>query len=99
MLIPYFVWYLVSRFLSLLQGYLAHLTEQNLFVQVSSCVPALPDVETTGGSFPLTSMKKYLSYSEYITWKWVEGLHDGSSETIYIPTEANLPILEANRRK
>ena len=33
--------------------------------------------------------------SEYITWKWVEGLHDGSSEVIYVPTEANLPILEA----
>jgi len=32
---------------------------------------------------------------DYITWKWVEGLHDGSSEVIYVPTEANLPILEA----
>jgi predicted Holliday junction resolvase-like endonuclease len=34
---------------------------------------------------------------KYITWKWVEGLHDGSSEIIYVPTEANLPILEAGR--
>ncbi len=33
--------------------------------------------------------------TEYIQWKWVEGLHDGSSEVIYVPTEANLPILEA----
>ena len=32
---------------------------------------------------------------QYIKWKWVEGLHDGSSEVIYVPTEANLPILEA----
>ena len=32
---------------------------------------------------------------QYIQWKWVEGLHDGSSEVIYVPTEANLPILEA----
>jgi len=32
---------------------------------------------------------------EYIKWKWVEGLQDGSSEVIYVPTEANLPILEA----
>ena len=32
---------------------------------------------------------------EYIKWKWVEGLHDGSSEVIYIATEAGLPILEA----
>jgi len=34
---------------------------------------------------------------EYIRWKWVEGLHDGSSEIIYVPTEANMPIMEANR--
>jgi len=33
--------------------------------------------------------------TQYIKWKWVEGLHDGSSEVIYVPTEANLPILEA----
>lgn len=35
---------------------------------------------------------------EYIKWKWVEGLHDGSSEVIYVPTEANMPILEAGSR-
>ncbi len=35
---------------------------------------------------------------EYIIWKWVEGLHDGSSEVIYVPTEANMPILEAGKR-
>lgn len=35
--------------------------------------------------------------TEFIQWKWVEGLHDGSSEVIYVPTETNLPILEAGR--
>jgi hypothetical protein len=35
---------------------------------------------------------------EYIQWRWVEGLNDGKSEVIYIPTEANLPILEALRK-
>lgn len=34
---------------------------------------------------------------EYIQWLWVNGLHDGSSEVIYVPTEVNLPILEATR--
>jgi len=33
----------------------------------------------------------------YLRYLWIRGLHDGSSETIYIPTEANLPILEAGR--
>ena len=35
----------------------------------------------------------------YLKYLWIQGLHDGSSETIYIPTEANMPILEATRRQ
>lgn len=34
----------------------------------------------------------------YLRYLWIQGLHDGSSEVIYIPTEANLPILEAVRQ-
>lgn len=33
----------------------------------------------------------------YIQYLWVQGLQDGSSEVIYVPTEANLPVLEAMR--
>ncbi len=33
----------------------------------------------------------------YLRYLWIQGLHDGNSEIIYIPTEANLPILEAGR--
>ncbi|MDP7181285.1 MAG: membrane protease subunit [Candidatus Woesearchaeota archaeon] len=33
----------------------------------------------------------------YIRYKFVEGLNDGNTEVIYVPTEANLPILEATR--
>ena len=35
----------------------------------------------------------------YLRYLWVTGLQDGKNETIYIPTEANMPILEATRRK
>ena len=35
---------------------------------------------------------------QYIQWLWVEGLHEGNNEVIYVPTEANLPILEAMRK-
>ena len=35
----------------------------------------------------------------YLRYLWIQGLQDGSSETIYIPTEANLPIMEATRRQ
>jgi len=31
----------------------------------------------------------------YLRYLWIQGLHDGSSEVVYIPTEAGLPLLEA----
>jgi hypothetical protein len=34
----------------------------------------------------------------YLRYLWVKGLTDGSSEVIYVPTEGNLPILEATRK-
>lgn len=34
----------------------------------------------------------------YLRYLWINGLHDGSSEIIYVPTEANLPILESVRK-
>lgn len=40
------------------------------------------------------SLKENEAYLRYL---WIQGLHDGSSEIIYVPTEANLPILEASR--
>jgi hypothetical protein len=33
----------------------------------------------------------------YLRYLWIQGLHDGSSEIIYVPTETQLPILEAGR--
>ena len=33
----------------------------------------------------------------YLWYLWIQGLHDSNSEVIYVPTEANLPILEAGR--
>lgn len=42
------------------------------------------------------SLKGNESYLRYL---WIQGLHDGNSEVIYVPTEANLPILEAGNRK
>jgi hypothetical protein len=33
----------------------------------------------------------------YLRYLWIMGLQDGTSEVIYIPTEAQLPILEATR--
>jgi hypothetical protein len=35
--------------------------------------------------------------SEYLWYLWIDGLANSANQTIYIPTEANLPILEASR--
>lgn len=34
---------------------------------------------------------------EYLQYKFIEGLNDGNTEVIYVPTEANIPIMEASR--
>jgi hypothetical protein len=34
----------------------------------------------------------------YLRYLWIQGLNDATGETIYVPTEANLPILEAGKR-
>ena len=33
----------------------------------------------------------------YLRYLWIHALSDGKNEVIYVPTEANLPILEAGR--
>lgn len=36
--------------------------------------------------------------AQYLHYLWVQGLREGKNEVIYVPTEANIPITEANRR-
>jgi hypothetical protein len=35
--------------------------------------------------------------TEYLHWLWIDNIEKNPNAVIYIPTEANLPILEANR--
>lgn len=42
------------------------------------------------------SLKGNESYLRYL---WIQSLNTGTSNVIYVPTEANLPILEASRLK
>lgn len=36
---------------------------------------------------------------EYLRYLWIQSLMDSHGEIIYVPTEANLPILEATRKE
>ena len=40
----------------------SEIMKQNLFVQVSSCIPALPGFETNGGQFDLINMNSYVNH-------------------------------------
>jgi hypothetical protein len=33
----------------------------------------------------------------YLRYLWIHGMEDTKNQVVYVPTEANLPILEANR--
>ena len=33
----------------------------------------------------------------YLRYLWIQGLQDGNNSVIYVPTETNLPVLEASR--
>lgn len=35
----------------------------------------------------------------YLKWQWIRMMEDREGETIYVPTEAGLPILEAGKRQ
>lgn len=34
----------------------------------------------------------------YLRYLWIDGLNDTTNRVIYVPTEGNLPILEAGKR-
>lgn len=36
--------------------------------------------------------------TEYLQYLWIEGLKNDSSKVIYVPTEGNIPIMEAGKR-
>ena len=35
----------------------------------------------------------------YLHYLWIQNLHDAQETVVYIPTEANMPVMEANRLK
>lgn len=41
--------------------------------------------------------KELTNHDLYLKWQWIEMMKDGGNSTIYVPTESNLPILEAGR--
>lgn len=41
---------------------------------------------------------KLTKHDLYLKWQWIKMMEDREGQTIYVPTEAGLPILEAGRK-
>ena len=61
----------------------------------SSKLKSQADVIRAGGIAEANKIIAGSISEEYLKYKFIEGLNDGNTEVIYVPTEANLPILEA----
>lgn len=77
-------------------------TEQESFQKEFELTKAKKDAEIEiAKAEGIAQSNKIISNSitpEYLRYKFIESLHDSNTSVIYVPTEANLPILEANRR-
>lgn len=59
---------------------------------------ALAEVERAKGAAESISIEAGKLTPEYIQYLWVRSNQFNENTTIYVPTEANLPILEAGKR-
>lgn len=81
----------------------SELMSQNLFVQASSCVPALPGFESNGGEFTLDQMKKFkehpnvLGLAEMMNFPGVihgdQKVHDKIEEFSDMNLDGHCPLL------
>ena len=56
-------------------------------------------IEAKAVSNSIDVIGKALQENEgYLRWQWIKMMGETENETIYVPTEANLPILEAMRK-
>lgn len=65
----------------------------------ASKMDAMAEVERAKGMAEAMKIENGALTPEYIQYLWVRQARFDKSTTIYIPTEANLPILEAGRSK
>ncbi len=57
-------------------------------------------IEAEAVAEQITRIGEHLqNHDLYLRWQWIRMMEDRQGETIYVPTEANLPILEASRLK
>ncbi len=55
-------------------------------------------IEASAVAEQIKSIGENLQHHDlYLKWQWIKMMEDRKGSTIYVPTEAGLPILEANR--
>ena len=65
----------------------------------SATLDALAEIEKAKGVAEANEIigDSLKNNTAYLTWRWIEGLHDEHTDVIYIPTEGNIPIMEAGK--
>lgn len=59
---------------------------------------ALAEIERAKGAAESIKIEGGQLTENYIKYLWVRNLQTGDKQLIYVPTEAGLPLLEANRQ-
>jgi hypothetical protein len=55
-------------------------------------------IEAEAVAAQIASIGKGLTEHDlYLKWQWIKMMEDRTGSTIYVPTECNLPVLEAGR--
>lgn len=55
-------------------------------------------IEAEGVALQIQTIgEKLTTHDLYLKWQWIKMMEEGDHSVIYVPTEANLPILEAGR--
>lgn len=59
---------------------------------------AQADVERAKGTAEANKIIGESITPNYLRWSWIQGMQTNQMQVVYVPTEANLPIMEAGKR-
>lgn len=73
--------------------------EANAALEAAKLLATRDSLQAMGAASANRILGESLKNNEaYLRYLWIKGLEDGQTSVVYVPTEANLPILEAGKR-
>lgn len=73
--------------------------EANAALEAAKLLATRDSLQAMGAASANRILGESLKNNEaYLRYLWIKGLEDGQTSVVYVPTEANLPILEDGKR-